>query len=333
MWGRMKNKYYGKIAIGLAFAAPLLLATAPVRSQDTSYSLQAADSAQAQRDAAMRDQVEAIVSQARGRVGIAAVDLDGGGQVLINADQPFPMASTAKIAIAATYLSQVEDGKRTLDEQFPLLIPVRQPVAEWGPVAKVREGSELTAQGLMELSITRSDNEATDALLRAVGGARAVNNWLALRGIAGQHLDGDIATLVRDDGRVDPARTINVPTTSTPRAMIALLGAIDRGNALSPKSRAVLLDTMTRTVTGSRRIRAGLPDGILFAHKTGTLHDVTCDVGIVRLPDGRHLAMVMYFAGPDGHAVHGRMMAAAARVLYDGFSAPVGARSTIAMGR
>lgn len=333
MWGRMK-KIYGKIAVALAFAAPMVLATAPVRSQDTTYSLQRVDSAQSQRDAALRQQVQAIVGQARGRVGIAAVDLDGGGQVLINADQPFPMASTAKIAIAATYLAQVEDGKRTLDEQFPMLIPVRQPASEWGPVAKVREGSVLSAQGLMELSITRSDNEATDALLRAVGGPRAVNNWLSVHGIAGQRLDGDIATLVRDDGRVDPARTLAVPTTSTPRAMIALLAAIDRGNALSPKSRAVLLDTMTRTVTGSRRIRAGLPEGTLFAHKTGTLKDVTCDVGIVRLPDGRHLAMVMYFAGPDGHAVHGRMMAQAAQVLYDGFANPVGGgRSTIALGR
>ena len=115
--------------------------------------------------------------------------------------------------------------------------------------------------------------------------------------------------------------------------MLALLAAIDRGNALSPKSRAVLLDTMTRTVTGSRRIRAGLPEGAIFAHKTGTLHDVTCDVGIVRLPDGRHLAMVMFFAGPDGHATHGRVMAQVARTLYDGFSVAPGSRGTIALGR
>ncbi|MDE2560712.1 MAG: serine hydrolase [Sphingomonadales bacterium] len=321
MTGRFK-----KFALAMAMAAPLLVATAPVRSQETS-------ALQQQRDQALQQQVERIVAGARGRVGIAAADLDGGGQVMIDADQLFPMASTTKIAIAATYLSQVETGRLTLDEKFPLLIPVRQPVAEWGPVAKVREGSLLSAQSLMELSITRSDNEATDALLRAVGGPRAVNAWLASKGITNQHLDSDIATLVRDDGRIDPATTIVTQTASTPRAMIALLAAIDRGDALSPKSRAVLLDTMTRTVTGSRRIRAGLPKGTLFAHKTGSLHDVTCDVGIVRLPDGRHLALAMFFAGPDGHRAHGEMMAEAARVLYDGFASMPSGHGTIALGR
>lgn len=321
MTGRIR-----KFALALAMAAPLLVATGPVRSEE-------AVALQQQRDQALEQRVEQIVSAARGRVGIAAVDLDGGGQVMIDADQPFPMASTTKIAIAATYLSQVEDGRLTLDEKLPLLIPVRQPVSQWGPVAKVREGNLLTAQGLMERSITRSDNEATDALLRAVGGPRAVNAWLASKGIVGQHLDSDIATLVRDDGKIDPATTIVTRTASTPRAMIALLAAIDRGGALSPKSRAVLLDTMTRTVTGSRRIRAGLPEGALFAHKTGTLHDVTCDVGIVRLPDGRHLALAMFFAGPDGHAAHGRMMAEAARILFDGFASMPNGRGTIALGR
>ncbi|WP_338467204.1 serine hydrolase [Novosphingobium sp. ZN18A2] len=320
------KKRFAKLSLGLLLAVPMLAATAPVRSQEPATVNQ-------QRDMVLQQAVESIVADARGRVGIAAMDLDGGGQVMIDADQPFPMASTAKIAIAATYLSQVEDGSKTLGEKFPMLIPVRQSRADWGPVAKVREGNVLTAQGLMELSITRSNNEATDGLLRAVGGPKAVNAWLASRGITGQHLDGDIATLVRDDGQVDPAVTINVPTTSTPRAMLALLAAIDRGNALSPKSRAVLLDTMTRTVTGKRRIRAGLPEGVLFAHKTGTLHDVTCDVGIVRLPDGHHLAMVMYFAGPDGHAAHGRMMAEIGRTLYDGFSASSSGRGNIAMGR
>ena len=189
----MKSRFI-KFGIALAVAMPMLVATAPVRSEEP------APVQLRHEDPALQQAVESLVAGVRGRVGIAAVDLDGGGTVMINADQPFPMASTAKIAIAATYLSEVESGKRTLDEQFPMLVPVRQPVGEWGPVAKVREGSVLSAQSLMELSITRSDNEATDGLLRAVGGPRAVNAWLAEHGIVGQHLDSDLATLVRDDG-------------------------------------------------------------------------------------------------------------------------------------
>ncbi|WP_245647519.1 serine hydrolase [Novosphingobium lentum] len=284
------------------------------------------------RDLMVQQQLAGIVAQSRGRIGVAAVDLDGGGQVMINGDQPFPMASTAKVAIAATFLSQVEAGRLRLDQNLPMMIRV----AERGPrsaVAPVRQGPIYAAQSLMELSITHSNNEATDGLLSAVGGPQVVNAWLTRAGITGQHLDHTMATLVRDDGAVDPARVIDVRTASTPRAMVALLGAIDRGNALSPQSRAILLDTMTRTVTGSKRMRAGLPEGVVFAHKTGTLSGVTDDVGIIRLPDGRHLAVAIFVTGPEGHSAHGAMIAQITRTLYDGYATPMSGGATIALGR
>jgi beta-lactamase class A len=290
----------------------MLLAT-PVQARPAS-SLQNA------RDAAIEQEVAAIVSQGRGRIGVAAVDLDGGGQIMINGDMPFPMASTAKIAIAATYLSGVEQGRLRLDQQFPMMVPVAESADSRGAVASVRPGEVMTAQSLMELSITRSDNHATDGLIAAVGGIGAVNAWLSRIGVTGQHLDHTMATLVRDDGRVNPVTTIDTRTSSTPRAMAMLLAAIDRGSALSPESRAVLLDTMTRTSTGRNRIRSGLPDDVVFAHKTGTLAGVTDDVGIVRLPDGRHLAIAIFVTGPEGHTAHAGMIAQIARVLYDGYS-------------
>lgn len=307
---------HGFLAAALLFALPSAVITAPQEVHS-----RAPVTLQDQRDLAIQQQVEAIVAQGRGRIGVAAMDLDGGGQILVNGDMPFPMASTAKVAVAATYLSQVEQGRLRLDQPWPMMVPV---AGSRGPVATVRPGSVLTAQGLMELSITRSNNEATDGLIAAVGGIQAVNAWLTRTGIVGQRLDHTMATLVRDDGRVNPARTIDTRTSSTPRAMLALLSAIDRGNALSPQSRAVLLDTMTRTSTGRNRIRAGLPEGTLLAHKTGTLAGVTDDVGIVRLPDGRHLAMAIFVTGPEGHTAHAGLIAQIARTLYEGYSQPLG---------
>ncbi|OYU36498.1 class A beta-lactamase [Novosphingobium sp. PASSN1] len=303
------------IAAALWCAAPLLLVATPAQARPGT-SLQNA------RDAAIEQQVAAIVAQGRGRIGVAAVDLDGGGQIMINGDMPFPMASTAKVAIAATYLAGVEQGRLRLDQQFPMMVPVAESPQSRGAVAAVRPGEVMTAQSLMELSITRSDNHATDGLIAAVGGINAVNTWLSRIGVSGQRLDHTMATLVRDDGRVNPVTTIDTRTSSTPRAMAQLLAAIDRGGALSPESRAVLLDTMTRTSTGRNRIRSGLPEGVVFAHKTGTLSGVTDDVGIVRLPDGRHLAIAIFVTGPEGHTAHAGLIAQIARVLYDGYSQP-----------
>src|SRR4051812_5541056 len=49
-----------------------------------------------------------------GEFGIAAVDLATGRLASFNGDTPFPMASTVKVAVAATYLSQVDEGRRSL---------------------------------------------------------------------------------------------------------------------------------------------------------------------------------------------------------------------------
>jgi beta-lactamase class A len=213
----------------------------------------------------------------------------------------------------------VEQGKYRLDQQLPMMMPVPEPAGRRNLVAMVRPGPVFTAQTLLEKSITRSDNHATDGLIAAVGGIGAVNRFLMQTGISGQHLDHTMATLVRDDGRINPARAVDTGTSSTPRAMIALLSAIDRGGALSPQARAVLLDTMTRTSTGRNRIRAGLPEGVLLAHKTGTLAGVTDDVGIIRMPDGRHLALAIFVAGPENHTAQAGMIARIASVVYEGF--------------
>jgi beta-lactamase class A len=309
------------MAASVAAIPALLVSTQAVHSRTTATA-GAATTAVGPRDPhdfAVQQAVEAIVAHVRGRVGIAAADLDGTGQVLINGDMPFPMASTAKVAVAGTFLSGVEQGRFRLDQALPMMMPVVER-HERSSTAPLRPGPVMAAQDLMERMITRSDNHATDGLITAVGGVGAVNAWLARNGITGQHLDSTMATLVRDDGRIDPATTLDTHTASTPRAMLSLLTAIDRGGALSPQSRAVLLDTMTRTSTGKNRMRAGLPDGTVFAHKTGTLHGVTDDVGIIRLPDGRHLALAIFVAGPEGHAAHAQLIAQVTRALYDGYA-------------
>jgi beta-lactamase class A len=93
------------------------------------------------RDLAIQQRVASIVAAARGRVGVAAMDLDGGGQVLINGDMPFPMASTAKVAVAATFLQMVEQGKFRLDQQLPMMMPVPEPAGRriwwrWSALAR-----------------------------------------------------------------------------------------------------------------------------------------------------------------------------------------------------
>src|SRR5688500_18525958 len=108
-------------------------------------------------------------------VGIAALDLKTGELISVRGDEPFPMASTVKIAVAANYLAQVEHGRRSLDDRI----------------------GGRTARSLIEAMMIRSDNHATDVLMRDLGGPRTLHNWLTQQGVTGIRIDRNIAQLLR----------------------------------------------------------------------------------------------------------------------------------------
>lgn len=255
----------------LAFFAQPALAEAPPRLQP------------------LQSHLTQLIAGTTGDVGVAALDLKTGEIVSVHGDNPFPMASTVKIAIAANYLAQVEHGRRTLDDRI----------------------GGRSAASLMEAMIIRSDNYATDLLLRNLGGPRTVQSWFQQQGITGLRIDRSIAQLL--SARRD---LWDVRDSSTPKAMVDLLRRIDSGELLQPSSRSYLLDLMGRCITGKNRIRGLLPAGTHVENKTGTLSGLTSDVGFITLPDGRRVA-VAFFARAGSNRP--RTIAQAARAIYDGF--------------
>ncbi|MCK9542943.1 MAG: class A beta-lactamase-related serine hydrolase [Novosphingobium sp.] len=269
-------------------------------------------------DSPFEAQVAMLANAAQGRIGVAALDLSTGRSLQVLGDQPFPLASTSKIAIVATFLDGVDRGIYRLDSLYPLIVPVPSKKLS-SAVAPVRHGAMLSAQSLIDLTLTRSDNQATDALLAVVGGPQAVNRWLVKVGITDFRIDRDIATLVRDDGVIDPVSTVERRDAATPLAMIRLLSGIHQGKWLSPQSRALLLSTMERCVTGKRRIPALLPEGVVVAHKTGSLNNTSSDVGIIHMPDGRAIAVAIYVTGQGTRLNREARIASISRAIFDGY--------------
>jgi beta-lactamase class A len=250
----------------------------------------------------LEQQLASLVAGRSGEYGIAALDLRTGKTVSINGDTAFPMASTVKLAVAAAYLTQVDYGRRTLDQRI----------------------SGRSAYSLMEAMLVRSDNYATDLLIRNLGGPKTVQQWVDWHGLSGISIDRNIAQLLRDRRDLRDPRD-----SSTPLAMIELLKKIETGNVLKPQSRYFLQMMMARCITGSNRMRALLPVGTPVEHKTGTLTGLTDDVGFITLRDGRRIAVAIFARGGSDRP---RTIAQAARAIYDGFTATVGYQLTNAFG-
>ncbi len=236
-------------------------------------------------------QLASMIKSRSGDYGVAALDLESGELISVRGDEPFPMASTVKIAVAANYLAQVEHGRRSLSDRI----------------------AGQSAKSLIEAMMIRSDNRATDILIRDLGGPKTLQAWLTQQGISGIRIDRNIEQLLRS-----PRDLWDVRDSSTPKAMVDLLRRIDSGRLLKPESRSYLLDVMARCQTGKNRMRAMLPSWARVEHKTGTLNGYTSDVGFITLHDGRRIAVAFFARGGSNRPA---TIAWAARAIYDGFSA------------
>lgn len=241
----------------------------------------------------LQNQLSMLVTSKSADVGIAAIDLATGETVSVRGNERYPMASTMKVAVAATYLSYVESGERTLDQTI----------------------AGRSAASLMKAMIVRSDNHATDLLLRNLGGPRTVQKWLDWKGVDGIRVDRTIAQLLR--AKRDLYEDLD---STTPLAFATFLKQLDKGELLASWSRNYLLELMAQCRTGSNRMKALLPSGSV-AHKTGTLNGYSSDVGYISLPNGRRVAIAVFARGGSNRP---RAIAEAARTVYDGFRAVFG---------
>jgi beta-lactamase class A len=307
--------------------------------------LAAAPAFAADAPSALTFEIARLGAPSEGVVGVAAWRLDGRGpRVLINADDPFPMGSTFKIAVAGTILSKVDAGQISFDQQVP--VPHAMMVESEGLASTFHYGSvSVSVRDLLELMLTVSDNTATDVLTKLAGGPAPVTAWVHRQGIEGLRVDRDTSGLIRDFFHIplgsfpealaaavkaDPdleskASLLNPPfdadprDTSTPRAMASLLERIFAGKALRPASTKLMTEIMERNTTGKARIRGRLPDGVTVAEKTGTIGSSLNDVGMITLPGNAGKILVAIFITRSKKPFEDRERAIAdiSRALYD----------------
>lgn len=288
---------------------------------------------------------------AGGKVGVGIIHLETGRELYVNADEPYPMASTYKVPIAVQLLTRVDSGTVRLDSMIALTPSDLHPGS--GTLSNLLNdpGVTLSVRNLLELMLLISDNSATDIMLRAAGGGSAVNGRLAALGISGISVDRPTIDLIADaigvrdlpppeqrtlalfsaraaavtqDTQRDAAKAFynDRRDTATPRGMASLLRAIWQRKGLSEASALLLLDIMRRCETGGNRIKGLLPPATQVMHKTGTLGiGIANDVGIVRLPDNAgHVVLAVFVKeSPKDVAAQERTIAQIARAVYDYF--------------
>lgn len=97
--------------------------------------------------------------------------------------------------------------------------------------------------------------------------------------------------------------------------LASLLRRLHGGDVLSPDLSRRMMELMERCHTGAERVKAGLPPGWKYAHKTGTQHKAICDAGIATRPDGEKVVLAICLDGFGRRAEAEQTMAALAAAI------------------
>jgi beta-lactamase class A len=223
--------------------------------------------------------VQDIAAHVDGVVGYEVLDLTSGERSGHLEREPFPTASTIKLAIVYELFRQADEGRVRLEDS--LTLDRKKAVGGSGVLFELGTPT-LSIRDYATLMVTVSDNTATNVLIDLVGMDSATRRMAAL-GLGATKLRRhmmDLAAARRGDENV-----------STPADIVRLLQIIDKGEGLTPAGRDAAIALLKKPK--ENRLRRGLPPGVETADKSGELEGVRVDAGVVFAKNRPYILCVM----------------------------------------
>ncbi len=266
----------------------------------------------------------------KGEICIYVKEISTGIRYTLNAATPVYLASGIKIMVLITIFEEIQAGRLQWAEELDF---TEEDIRDGAYKLRPKQvGKRFSVEELVGMMMEKSDNAATDLLIKRVG-IQAVNaavqkyggpdfcwitSMLDVRRNIYEQIDQravlltnlQIAELAKKRPLSRRARHLgrligekkkkytsrdlwkafqayyDSGLNSAPvEAVGKLLEKLERGEVVSLEASRQMIETMKRCQTGTRRIRAGLPDKVILAHKTGTQLKRICDLGIMYLPD------------------------------------------------
>jgi beta-lactamase class A len=249
-------------------------------------------------DLLFTERIASLDQSFSGRLGFHAVRLEDGEEVGLRLNERFPTASVIKVALCCAVLDLVARGEADLAET--LVLPPAGARVAGGGILKQLELEALSLRDAVELTITLSDNVATNALVERAG-VEDVNSYLASLGLEETRLLGpvDFARITHDlEGGIGVSTAREQTRLLTALARGEILGASLSGYLLGVLERQHLQDQLPRWLGWNPYAQYHGRDQVLtVANKTGELDGIRADVGLLRHREWGAVAVAVFTDG------------------------------------
>lgn len=254
----------------------------------------------------LENTIVSIIEDSPARIGVAVIT-DTGDSLVVNDSDDYPMMSMFKLHEAIAVCRTLEEKGASIDTVLAVS-RAELNMQTWSPMLKeyTDEVFDISVRKLMEYLLVDSDNNASNLLFERIVPVAAADSIIAtIMPERGFRIIYTEAQMQRDHG-------LSYLNATSPLSYASLVKKVFTDSLLSAGNQEFIREMMRRCGTGSGRIAAGLPEGVEFAHRTGSGYvnergEVIAvnDGGYVTLPDGRSYAiavLVKDFAGPQEDA-------------------------------
>ncbi len=244
------------------------------------------------------------------------------GRVWTVNNKKVPLMSVFKYFVALKVLDKIEKENLSINDK--ILVTEDMIIKNtYSPMLKKYNKTpfSLTISDLTKYMVSQSDNNATDILLSYVGGISKVQEYLNNIGFSDIHISADEKMMEADIKN----QYIN---QSTPLDVIRLMKMMHENSILSKASIAFLDKIMMETITGEDKLKAGLPKGTVFGHKTGMssrkpdgIRIAENDAGFVILPNGETYYIAVFVSESKmSDKENTALIAQISKIVYEHFA-------------
>jgi beta-lactamase class A len=257
--------------------------------------------------------IENLLAESGLETGFAAIGVESGKTIGVNAHALFPTASTFKVPVMVEIYAQARAGRFSVHDRIAYTEPHR--VIGSGVMQALEAGLNPTIHDLMTLMIIISDNTATDILCDLVGPDNVTARMRTL-GLPHIHIPTACHGLFRRgwnlplEGQVTYAqfqaasKAEKMPfasaayardasnNTASAHDMARLLALIHTNQAGTAEDCAAMIAIMEKQHF-QNRVPRFLPSGST-ANKTGSLRGLRNDTGLIRRAPGDTIAFALF---------------------------------------
>jgi beta-lactamase class A len=262
-------------------------------------------------------QIRDWLNRQPGTYALAVKHLPDGDTILINEKEMFHAASTMKTPVMIEIFRQAAEGKIGLDDtllvqnEFASIVDGSSyhlsPADDSDDEVYQKMGTHQTIRYLLFRMITRSSNLATNLLMKLADGKQVTTTMRSLGAPTIQVMRG-----VEDS----KAYRHGLNNVTSAYDLMKIFEQIALGKAVSKDASQQIVNILLQQFYKDL-IPAKLPEGTLVAHKTGWITGVHHDSGIIFLPGGGQLVLVLLSKKAIDESATKQMLATIARLVYD----------------